>query len=70
VSTAESIFQKAKALPGSLQTEVLDFVEFLERKHASPQEDWAALSLTSALRRMENEEWPPYSESDLIEKWQ
>ena len=70
VSTAEWIFEKTKTLPGPLQNEVLDFVEFLRKKQTSPEDHWAALSLTTALRGMEDEEWPAYSESDLVEKWQ
>ena len=70
MSTAEWIFEKTKSLPVSLQHEVLNFVEVLQRKQAAPEEDWAALSLTNALRGMEDEEWPAYSEADLVEKWQ
>ena len=70
VSTAESIFEKTKTLPGPLQNEVLNFVEFLQKKQAPPEDDWPALSLTTALRGIEDEEWPAYSESDLVEKWQ
>jgi len=69
VSTAEWIFEKSKSLPAPLQDEVLDFVEFLQQKQASPEDDWPALSLAAAVRGMEDEEWPEYSEKDLVEKW-
>ena len=70
MSTAESIFEKSKALSVPLQKEVLDFVEFLQQKQTTPDDDWSALSLAAAVRGMEDEEWPAYSENDLVEKWQ
>lgn len=70
MSTAERIFEKSKSLPAPLQNEVLDFVEFLHKKPVPPPDDWPALSLTAALRGMEDDRWPVYSDSDLVEKWQ
>jgi len=70
VSTAERIFEKTKTLPPSLQKEVLDFVKFLEQRGSPPQDGWHALSLASALRGMENEEWCAFSDDDLVQKWQ
>ena len=70
MSIAEFVFEKTKTLPVALQNEVLSFVEFLQKKPALPADDWAALSLTTALRGIEDEAWPAYSERDLVEKWQ
>ena len=57
------------ALPESKQLEVLDFVEYLRSK-AEKQEikDWTDLSLSSAIRGME-EEQTPYSLNDLKESF-
>ncbi len=53
----EQIQQYVQELPRSLQEEVLDFVQYLLMK-AEQQEkrEWSTLSLSSALRGMENEE--------------
>ena len=62
----ERIRQHVRKLPPALQAEVLDFVEYLlakaERREAA---DWADLSLTSAMRGMEDEPTPAYSTADL-----
>jgi len=49
---------KVKSLSDSTQKEVLDFVDYLLYK--SRQEDvlWSKLSLTSAIKGLEDEEWP------------
>lgn len=69
VDTAESIFQRSKALPAKLQQQVLDFVEFLGQGKNRPQDDWASLSLATALRGMEEEQWPTYTDTQLVEYW-
>jgi hypothetical protein len=61
VTVSEVIVQRLKALPASVQQEVLDFVEFLEsrrQERAVQEEDaaWSAFSLASAMRGMEEEE--------------
>ena len=55
---ADLIHNKVKSLSEPTQKEVLDFVDYLLYK--SRQEDvlWSKLSLTSALKGLENEEWP------------
>lgn len=67
---AEKIQQSLQRLPLSSQAEVLDFIEYLLSKaerniprHES--ELWSNLSLTLAMRGMENEEIPPYTTADL-----
>ena len=57
MSTAELIYEKAKSLPGKLQSEALDFLEYLARRRAASSESvhWESLlhesqSLPSAQR--------------------
>lgn len=69
---AERIYQYAQQLPESLQAEVLDFVEYLllkvERKTARQDElAWSNLSLSLAMRGMENEDTPDYTTADMKE---
>jgi len=66
----EKIQEYVQRLPAPLQSEVLDFVEYLlskaERGTARREsETWSNLSLTSAMRGMENEETPAYTIADL-----
>jgi hypothetical protein len=68
----EKLQQCLERLPVSLQAEVLDFVEYLLAKaeRRSAQEDdkaWSQLSLNAAMRGMENETEPAYTDADLIE---
>jgi len=69
MSTAELIYERSRALPPELQRQVLDFVAFLDQRQSSPPDDWADLSLASALRGMETEEWPAYPDDCLVEDW-
>lgn len=61
----EKIHRDAQKLPYSFQEELFDFVQYLLMK-AEQQEnrDWASLSLSSAMRDMENEP-ALYSISDI-----
>ncbi|MBI4770072.1 MAG: DUF2281 domain-containing protein [Chloroflexi bacterium] len=66
----ERIQQHVQRLPTSFQAEVLDFVEYLLAKverEASRREGraWSDLSLSLAMRGMEDEEAPTYAASDL-----
>jgi hypothetical protein len=61
----EKIHQYVQKLPRPFQEELLDFVEYLVMKAAQQeQQDWVSLSLSSAMRDMENEQ-VSYSLSDL-----
>ncbi len=61
----EKIHQYVQKLPRSFQEELLDFVEYLVMKaEQQEQQDWAALSLSSAMRDMEDES-VSYNLSDL-----
>jgi len=69
MAIADLIQDKVNWLSEPTQLEVLDFVDYL--LHKSRQEDvlWSKLSLTSALRGLEDEEWPDYDDQDLKERW-
>lgn len=63
MTTANQIAQHLQTLLEPVLREVLDFVEFLKSRHKIPkdrEEDtmWTDLSLTSAMRGMEDEETP------------
>jgi len=61
----EKIQSYAKKLPRSFQEELLDFVEYLMMKaEHQEQREWSSLSLSSAMRDMEDES-VLYSLSDL-----
>ncbi|RME83254.1 MAG: DUF2281 domain-containing protein [Caldilineae bacterium] len=56
MSLDEMIYQQARKLPYALQQEVLDFVQYLLAKAEQQEKDeWARLSLASAMRGMETE---------------
>jgi hypothetical protein len=63
----EKIHQYAQKLPHSFQEELFDFAQYLLRKaEQQEKQNWASLSLTSAMRDIENEP-VIYSLSDLRE---
>jgi hypothetical protein len=67
---SERIQKHVQRLPASFQAEVLNFVEYLAAKaerEAVRQEDksWSSLSLSFAMRGMEDEDIPLYTHSDL-----
>lgn len=71
MSVAEQILQHLRSLPEPMQAEVLDFVEHLEAKTRSAGEehedaDWADLSLSQAMKDMEDER-SPYTAADIKE---
>jgi len=68
--SAFRIQQDVKRLPAAFQAEALDFVEYLLAKaerSAVRQEEraWSDLSLTSAMRGMEDKDTPTYISFDL-----
>ncbi|MEK7397703.1 MAG: DUF2281 domain-containing protein [Candidatus Poribacteria bacterium] len=70
MAIAEKIYKYIEELPEPFQEEVLDFIEYLLMKAKSKsaqQEDesWSSLSLTSAMRGMEDEDTPLYTDADL-----
>ena len=67
---SEQIQKRVQSLPVSFQAQVLDFVEYLAvkaKREAIRQEDegWSSLSLSLAMRGMEEEDTPLYTPSDL-----
>ena len=64
---SEKITRHIKKLPDSLQSEVLDFIEFLLAKAERDQDEleWSQVSLTTAMRGMENESISTYTFADL-----
>jgi hypothetical protein len=68
----ERIYEEVKKLPEPFQAEVLDFVQYLVSKmerEITPENELtsARLSLSLAMRGMEDEDTPGYSTSDLRE---
>ena len=75
MATADQVSQQISQLPEAFQKEALDFIEFLTKKakqENSREEDleWFNLSVTSAMRDVEDGDGPVYDESDLKEKWE
>jgi hypothetical protein len=61
----EKIRQYAKKLPHSYQEELFDFVQYLLMKaEQQEKQDWTSLSLSSAMRDMEDEP-ALYNTSDI-----
>jgi hypothetical protein len=69
MTVVDEIRDRMTFLPEPRQREVLDFVDYL--LHRSREEDvsWSELSVASALRGLEDEEWPDYDEADFTERW-
>ncbi len=52
----ERIYQYAQKIPYSLQEELLDFIQYLLMKaERKERQEWLSLSLSSAIRDMEDE---------------
>ena len=73
MTTVEKVAQHLHSLPEPIQQEVLNFVEFLKSRRELPkdrEEDtmWTELSLTSAMRGMEDED-SPYTQTDIKESF-
>lgn len=62
----EQAISKIKTLPFDQQEALASII--LEEIQANQQ--WHQFSLTQAMRDLENDNLPEYTESDLIEKWQ
>lgn len=74
MTTVDRISQQVNHLPESFQKQVLDYIEFLvskTKRENSRHEDleWFSLSVTSAMRDMDDEDGPIYDKADLKEKW-
>ncbi|MFQ3632424.1 hypothetical protein [Roseiflexus sp.] len=61
----EKIYQYVRKLPYSFQEELFNFIQYLLIKaEQQEKQEWASLSLSSAMQDMENEP-DLYSESDI-----
>jgi len=61
----EKIHQYAQKLPYAFQEELFDFIQYLLMKaEQQEKQDWASLSLSSAMRDIESES-DLYSTSDI-----
>ena len=74
MAVSEQISEKLEKLPVAIQQEVLDFVDFVSErvKHqnvAEEDEQWQDLSLSQAMKGLEDEASPEYTEADLKETW-
>jgi hypothetical protein len=70
MTITDKISTRVRQLPTAYHAEVLDFVEYLLTKAArgaQEQEErlWSDLALTSAMRGMEDEDFPQYDETDI-----
>ena len=65
----DQINGKLQKLPLPLQQEVLDFVEFLLHKSDNGVNEWSEFSLAQAMRGLEDDDLPEYTDADLKEKW-
>lgn len=75
MAVSDRIHEEVKKLPELLQTEVLDFVQYLALKmqrESASEDEFAAtgLSLSLAMRGMDDEDTPSYSTQDLREAFQ
>ncbi len=67
MSLEETIIKHVHALPESEQSEVLNFIEYLQTQaEKKERKDWTNFSLSSAMRGMEDEHMS-YSLEDLKE---
>lgn len=69
MSLTQRIVKKLEKLPESIQSEVLDFIDFMDSRKGADS-DWKDLSISSAMRGMEDESSPEYTTRDLKEKFQ
>lgn len=68
----DQVTDKLQKLPIAAQKEVLHFIEFLAQKFeqkADEDKQWSDFSLSQAMKGLENDDLPEYTEADLKEKW-
>jgi hypothetical protein len=70
MTITDKIQASVQKLPTAYKSEVLDFVEYLLAKTTRGTQEheaslWNDLSLTFAMRGMEDEDAPPYTKADL-----
>jgi hypothetical protein len=62
----EQAISKIKALPSDQQ----EAIAFIILEEIQVNQQWNQFSLEQAMRDLENDNLPEYTETDLIEKWQ
>ena len=69
MALTDEITRRVERLPEPLRAEVLHVADYLLTRAADRQEDqsWTDLSLGSAMRGLEDEGGPDYSEADVKE---
>ncbi len=71
VNTKKTISKEIEKLSDQEQEEVLNFVISLQqRKNEAENDAWNQFSLQQAMRGLEDDNLPEYTEADLVEKWQ
>ncbi len=56
MSVAQTLQEYIQMLPERYQAKVLDYVEYLLFKQQQEEKDWSSLSMTFAMRGLEDEE--------------
>ncbi|MGY6529808.1 MAG: hypothetical protein ACXITR_07755 [Cyanobacterium sp.] len=71
MSIKELIHNQVNNLSENDQKKVLELICSLQQKSdVSEAREWNKFSLEQAMKGLENETFPEYTEADLIEKWQ
>lgn len=68
VSTIEKITHKIRKLSSDKQEKVLEYIEVLE-ENQNELNSWNSFSLENAMKGLEDDQLPEYTEEDLKEKW-
>lgn len=71
MSIKELINHEIDNLSESEQRKVLELINLVQQKGVKNEsQEWSDFSLEQAMRGLENDLLPEYTEADLIEKWQ
>ncbi|WP_338324305.1 hypothetical protein [Cyanobacterium aponinum] len=71
MSIKELINQKIENLSESEQMKVLNLIDIVQQETLKTENQlWSQFSLEQAMKGLENDLIPDYTEADLIEKWQ
>jgi len=68
----KQIADKVQKLPPASQEKVLRYVEHLLENNGSRTEDdeWSYFAFSQAMRGLEDDDMPEYTDADLKERWQ
>jgi len=71
MSIKELINHEIDNLSESEQRKVLELINLVQQKGVKNEnQEWSDFSLEQAMRGLENDLLPEYTEADLIKKWQ